>query len=296
MDVEFLSTLWCPACQSSALALEGAAPTSDSKGDGVLRCEGCRAAFRIELGIPVLIPEGALTGVEWDVWREHLAKFQARRKTRIENPDEPMTKRTSRTNPQPAFAEFVGIDAGTVLDVGCGPGRFRHHFDAERVRYVGLDPIIHLPEVRDFPFVRGLAEYLPFKARTFTDIVVLAALDHFRDLDRFLGEARRVLVPGGRLHLLQSVHELRGPISAVKVVGHKLKDALEDRWTKDAFGRHVPKHLEEFTRRSLVERFGGTFEMVSAERYSATWYSPDKLFLTLESRESAMPASVARPA
>jgi ubiquinone/menaquinone biosynthesis C-methylase UbiE/uncharacterized protein YbaR (Trm112 family) len=295
MDVELLSTLWCPACQSSALTLNGAAPGDDSKSDGVLRCEGCGAAFPLEFGFPVLIPEGALTGVEWEVWREHLAKFQARREARIENPDEPITKLASRTNPQPAFAEFVGIDTGTVLDVGCGTGKFRHHFDAELVRYVGLDPL-PLPEVRDFPFVQGLAEYLPFKASTFTDIVVLAALDHFRNLDRFLGEARRVLVPGGRLHLLQSVHELRGPISAVKVVGHKVKDALEDRWTRDTYGRHVPKHLEEFTRRSLVERFGGTFEMVSAERYSATWYSPDKLFMTLESRASTMPAPVARPA
>jgi ubiquinone/menaquinone biosynthesis C-methylase UbiE len=273
--------------------LDAGARGGDSESDGVLRCQGCAAVFPLELGCPVLIPEGALTGVEWEVWREHLAKFQARRETRIENPDELITKRARRINSQPAFAEFVGIDTGTVLDVGCGPGKFRHHFDAERVRYVGLDPL-HLAEVRDFPFVQGLAEYLPFKRSTFTDIVVLAALDHFRNLDRFLDEAQRVLVPGGRLHLLQSVHELRGPISAVKVVGHKVKDALEDRWTKDTHGRHVPKHLEEFTRRSLVERFSGTFEMVSAERYSATWYSPDKLFMTLESRASA--SSIARPA
>ncbi len=291
MDAELLSTLWCPSCQTSALTVKGA----DSETDRVLLCEGCGATFSLELGFPVLIPEDALTGAEWELWRKHLAKFRARRRVRVENPDEPITKLASRTGAHPAFAEFIGVDRGTILDVGCGPGKFRHHFDEERVRYVGLDPL-YLPEVQDFPFVQGLAEYLPFREGTFTDIVVLAALDHFRDVDRFLEEARRVLVQGGRLHILQSVHELRGPVSAVKVVAHKVKDALEDRWTSE-HGRRVPKHLEEFTRRSLVDRLRETFEMVATDRYSAKWYSPNKDFLTFEPRPSTRDVStLARPA
>jgi ubiquinone/menaquinone biosynthesis C-methylase UbiE len=120
---------------------------------------------------------------------------------------------------------------------------------------------------------------MPFRNDTFTDIVVLAALDHFRNLPRFLDEARRVLCDGGRLHVMQSVHEVRGPVSAIKVAVHKVKDALED--GVSSHGPAVPKHLGEFTNESLLARLGDAFDVASSERYSATWYSPDKLFLSL---------------
>lgn len=217
---------------------------------------------------------------------DHLEEFRARRAARVENPKEVIVKLAEKSQPQPAFAEFIRIDRGTVLDIGCGPGKFRHHLDLSRVEYVGLDPMA-LPEVSDFPFVQGLAECIPFKKNSFTDIVVLAALDHFRDLDMFLEEARRVLKPGGRLHIMQSVHEVRGPVSAVKLLAHKLKDDLEERYSEH--GRHVPKHLSEFTTRSLIDRLSGSFDVASVGRYSGTWYSPMKLFLTFDAKPAKMP-------
>jgi ubiquinone/menaquinone biosynthesis C-methylase UbiE len=162
--------------------------------------------------------------------------------------------------------------------VGCGPGKFRFNLDPLRVSYYGLDPIV-LPEVADFPFVQGLAEHMPFQDDSFTDIVVLAALDHFRDLDRFLAEARRVLEPGGRLHILQSVHEARGPISAVRGIAHRVKDAIEERDAPD-HARDIPKHLSEFTTATLVRRIGQGLDLTSSQEYHATWYSPVKLFLS----------------
>lgn len=196
-----------------------------------------------------------------------------------------------KSQPQPSFAEFIRITEGRVLDIGCGPGKFRHHLDLDRVDYIGLDPIT-MPEVCDFPFVQGLAEYIPFKEDTFTDIVVLAALDHFRKLDLFLQEARRVLKPGGRLHVMQSVHEVRGPISAAKVLAHKIKDDLEERHSEH--GRSVPKHLWEFTTKSLIERLSGSFGVISQGRYSGTWYSPTKLFLSFQPMPVAVPATESR--
>ena len=177
-----------------------------------------------------------------------------------------------------------------MLDVGCGPGKFRLNFDERRVQYVGLDPIV-LPELGDFPFVRGLAEYLPFDDGVFTDVVVLAALDHFRDTGRFFREAARVLGRDGRLHILQSVHEVHGPVSAIKVLGHKVKDAIED-WNTSDHGSDVPKHLSEFTRRSLIEVAGSSFELERDEQFSATWYSPTKLFMTLKPKGAGVRAAV----
>jgi SAM-dependent methyltransferase len=279
---QLIQMLWCPTCQAGRLGDTDGTESSNGLVTGELTCDNCGKAYPVHGGIPALLPHIPLTTDDWQLWEKHLEKFQARREERIARPD-PLTRLAQRASkPQLAFARFAHITEGTVLDVGCGPGKFRFNFDSSKVTYVGLDPIA-LPEVTDFPFVRGLAEYLPFKAETFTDIVVLAALDHFRDIGRFLEEAQRTLKPKGRLHILQSVHEVTGPISAVKMLGHKVKDGMEDQWTR-VRAIDAPKHLSEFTSESLLERIGNRFEVVSRASCSATWYSPDKLFLSLAPR------------
>lgn len=273
---ELLSMLWCPTCQAGELVPR--VPKLEGEGAEELRCVACAATYPIHFGLPMLTPKEALTGAEWEEWREHLQKFQARRQARVDNPNEPINRLAEKSQPQSSFAKFTGIEEGRILDIGCGPGKFRHHFGPERVTYVGLDPMT-LPEVSDFAFVQGIAENLPFKENSFTDVVVLAAIDHFRDLDRFLSETRRVLEPTGRLHIQQSVHEVRGPISATRVLVHKVKDTIED-WRTTDYDRSIPKHLWEFTSESLVGRLKSDFEVVAMKQYAATWYSPVKLFLT----------------
>jgi SAM-dependent methyltransferase len=272
------SILWCPTCQAGSI--NPVEPSDGTVGRGAeLRCVTCDVTYPVASGgFPQLFPRGTVVGEDWNQWNDHLDKFQERRDARIKNPGWVINRFAARSQPQPSFGKFIDIDQGTVLDVGCGPGKFRFQLDPSKVRYVGLDPIA-LPGVEQFAFVQGLAEYLPFRDRTFTDIVVLAALDHFRDLDRFLGESRRVLGENGRLHIMQSIHEVHGPVSAVKVIVHKAKDALEDGLSV-RHGREVPKHLSEFTSTSLLERIGRAFDVVSTATYSATWYSPDKRFLT----------------
>lgn len=279
---QLIEILWCPTCQAAGLGRTDGKESSNPLLTGELTCHGCGEAYPVHGGIPALLPQIPLTTPDWQVWEKHLEKFQGRREERIAHRDLVTRLAEKKSRPQHAFASFTRITEGTVLDVGCGPGKFRFNFDPSKVTYVGLDPIA-LPAVSDFAFVRGLAEYLPFKAGTFTDIVVLAALDHFRDIGRFLDETRRTLKPNGRLHLLQSVHEVTGPISAVKMLSHKVKDGIEDRWTR-VQAIDAPKHLSEFTSESLLERIDGRFEVVARASCSAGWYAPDKLFLSLTPR------------
>lgn len=279
---ELLSLFWCPTCRSAGLRPAGVEETQMPMEQGELVCDACGSRYPVEFGVPALLPRDGTSSEEWELWRRHLEKFQARRDDSIAHPDRLVTRSMKGTRPNQPFAKFIGIESGRVLDVGCGPGKFRFNFDESRVQYVGLDPII-LPEIGDFPFVRGLAEYLPFADGSFTDVLVLAALDHFRDTEKFFEEAARVLGRNGRLHILQSVHDLHGPVTAVKVLSHKLKDAIED-WHTNDHGSDVPKHLSEFTRDSLVRLAEPYFRLNRSEEFSATWYSPTKLFVSFEQR------------
>lgn len=78
-----------------------------------------------------------------------------------------------------------------VLDVGCGIRNGWPHY-AESLRkgmsvtgnvYVGLDPISHNLEKRDYPFVAGRLEDLPGTlAHPFDIFLFSTSLDHFQDL------------------------------------------------------------------------------------------------------------------
>jgi ubiquinone/menaquinone biosynthesis C-methylase UbiE len=209
----------------------------------------------------------------WQQWRKHLDVFQARREFRRRDPTSVVHRLGRGSRTQQAFAEFAAIRGGKVLDLGCGPGRFRWHLDADRVEYYGLDPI-PLPEAGAFRFVRALAEHIPFKTHVFSHVVVLSAMDHFLDLEAVFKEIHRVLRPDGRVHVLQSVHDVRRP---VKLISHLVKDFVEDFLTARKKAA-APHHMTEFSLASLCGTLGSHFALERQERYSRAWYSPDKVF------------------
>jgi SAM-dependent methyltransferase len=99
-----------------------------------------------------------------------------------------------------AFAEFSRF-RGNVLDVGCGPQKLPTHMAASSgpdVFFCGIDPLVG-DQPRGFAFVRGLGEYLPFRAALFDQVLFVTSLDHFLDPTPPLIEARRVLSPGGEV-------------------------------------------------------------------------------------------------
>ncbi|MEO2024622.1 MAG: class I SAM-dependent methyltransferase [Fuerstiella sp.] len=212
-----------------------------------------------------------------------MAGFEARRKWRDQHPDRFATKITHRSGSlQKAFAAFTNIDEGAILDIGCGPGNFRNFFSDRPVKYWGVDPL-PLPESAHFRFARAVAEYLPFRDGMFTDVVVMAAMDHFQDVAAFCDETVRVLTPGGRLHIVQSVHDVHGPVTAVKAAAHWVKDRMESEATMTA-NKTAPKHMTEFDGDFLRHAMDLRFEITEESKYSKRWYSPDNMFVTMEPR------------
>ena len=104
------------------------------------------------------------------------------------------------------FAEklqsIMGLQ-GRVLDIGCGPQKekpaYLSHVDDDKL--VGIDP---LPgnSARDFTFIKGIAEALPFLDHAFEHVVFCRTLDHMLDFRAALRSAMRVTRPGGTVQVL----------------------------------------------------------------------------------------------
>ncbi len=103
-------------------------------------------------------------------------------------------------------------DGGTAVDVGCGTGTFAVALAAQRpdVRIAGIDgdpQILAIakgkPGADGVEWRQGLAQELPLPDRSADVVSMSLVLHHLLPEDKrlALAEARRVLEPGGRLHV-----------------------------------------------------------------------------------------------
>lgn len=110
-------------------------------------------------------------------------------------------------------ARLVGRE--TVLDVGCGTGHTTRAVARPAARVVGLDLTeAMLSEARrlaaedglaNVEFRRGDAEALPFDDESFDAVTCRLCAHHFGDPRQAVREAARVLRPGGRFVLVDSI-------------------------------------------------------------------------------------------
>ena len=103
---------------------------------------------------------------------------------------------------------YQGLTGKHVLEVSCGHGGGASWLTRtlRPVRYVGLDlnptGITFCRQrhpVAGLEFVQGDAENLPFPSGSFDAVINVEASHCYPDFPRFLGEAARVLKPGGHL-------------------------------------------------------------------------------------------------
>jgi len=110
--------------------------------------------------------------------------------------------------PPPAhLVEFVrGLGrAGRALDLGCGDGRLTAELAADELTAADVSGVAlqrartRLPGAR--PVELDPDEPLPFEDGSFDLVAAVETIEHVRDVQLFLSEIRRVLVPGGELAL-----------------------------------------------------------------------------------------------
>jgi len=132
-----------------------------------------------------------------------------------------------------------------TLDLGCGPGAFADLF--ERQDYVGADVnpryIDHARRTRKGAFVVGDARELDLPEDRFDQILIFGLLHHLSDQDvrSVLSEARRVLVAGGRILVIEDIPA----VHRLNLIGHLLHQVEN--------GHHI-RHADAY--KQLYGEFG----------------------------------------
>jgi len=131
---------------------------------------------------------------------------------------------------------------GDALDLGCGDGRLTTELRAERLTGADVSAVA-LARARarlpDGGFVHLTPdEPLPFADTVFDLVLCAETLEHVRDVQLLLSEARRVLRPGGSLALTTPAH---GRLTAARAAVRGFEEVFDP----------LSPHLRFFTARSL---------------------------------------------
>lgn len=208
-----LDRLACPECKNFSIEIKSSSTEHDKIIKGEIVCFSCRRQYPINEGIPNMLPdELRLKKIpkesSWQGWRKRLGLFKKRMKG--------WTKEDSlRVMPiyEELFRRFCSIK-GSALEIGCGNGVVRHFLN-RNVEYWGTDPdkdwILHpfhsfmediFPCLKEpFPFIQGVGEYLPFRDKSFDNVIMIATLDHVNSPSQVFEESYRVLKDKGQMLL-----------------------------------------------------------------------------------------------
>ncbi len=164
---------------------------------------------------------------------------------------------------------LVDSAEGRTLEVGCGTGRNLPLY-GPRVRPVGFDLRLDLllrarQRAPSVPLVVASAEALPFRAESFETVVSSLVFCSVPRPLVGLREIGRVLVPDGRLAMMEHVRHTR-PARAW------FQDRLQPLWTRLSGGCHINRDTEAtvekagFTIDPAGRRARGTMRLFSASR------------------------------
>jgi ubiquinone/menaquinone biosynthesis C-methylase UbiE/uncharacterized protein YbaR (Trm112 family) len=174
--------------------------------DGMLACPRCGRVYRVDpAGYLDLMPEGA--GTHTSLYVSHEAEFEAT--LDYKSISAPLLGAGVR---QRAIRRMLKPNrADNLIELGCGNGKFVFWNRRQVDWAVGIDPapLFATEALEKVDLCRGDARVLPFKDGAFTAAMSIDVLEHLplSDIEAYLGEAHRVLVPGGRLFIFSNTRE-----------------------------------------------------------------------------------------
>jgi SAM-dependent methyltransferase len=140
-----------------------------------------------------------------------------------------------------AFVEGLA-HVGSALDLGCGDGRLSALLDADELTLADVSDVALRRAGQRLPVADAIAltpdAPLPLPDNAFDLVLCTETIEHVRDVQLLLSEARRVLRPGGRLAVSTPAHSR---LTGIDVVAR----GFERRFAP------LSPHLRFLTRRSL---------------------------------------------
>lgn len=191
-----------PVCRAAL----GAAPSLQRVGEDRSRCPTCGRLYVVNpAGYLDLMPPGE--GEHTSLYVSHEAEFEATLDyKRISMPllGAGVRQRAIREMLNPGMKD-------RLIELGCGNGKFVF-WNRKQVDWaVGIDPapLFAVEALRSVDLCRADARALPFRAGAFTAAMSIDVLEHLplEDIVTYLGEAHRVLAPGGRLFIFSNTRE-----------------------------------------------------------------------------------------
>lgn len=132
--------------------------------------------------------------------------------------------------------------AGDALDLGCGDARLSGFIPAERLTLADVSRVALARARERMPGARAVElepdAPLPLPGNGMDLVVCAETLEHVRDVQLLLSEARRVLRPGGSLALTTPAH---GRLTAARAAVRGFEEVFDP----------LSPHLRFFTARSL---------------------------------------------
>jgi SAM-dependent methyltransferase len=196
LQKRLLEILACPACKV-ALQLTAETERAGEVENGFLQCDSCRQQYPIIRHVPRFVPAENYAdtfGFQWNKFRQ----------TQLDSHSQlPLSRERFLASSGVRPEDLAGK---TVLDVGCGAGRF-----AEVALQCGADLValdyssavdacwLNLGPHPRLNVVQGDIYHLPFKSGSFDITYCLGVLQHTPDIKKAFMALPDQLKPGGRL-------------------------------------------------------------------------------------------------
>jgi cyclopropane fatty-acyl-phospholipid synthase-like methyltransferase len=181
----FSSTCYCPGCGSAA-----APDPAELAGYRLYLCPRCTLRFA---------PEAFQASLDYDrVYRS--AEYDAEQVQVV--PTFTATDAAEHPTYRSFFRQVRHRSGATLLDIGCGVGRFGHGAHARGWSVTGIDvsalAVAAGQATAPFPLRACSVEELVEEEQQFDVITAFEVLEHLSDPVGFLSNARRLLKPGGQ--------------------------------------------------------------------------------------------------
>ena len=182
--------------------------SEDTAGNPLLRCTVCERTYTIADGYVDLMPASQTEGdAHTSLYVEQEEEFAITLDYR--SISAPLLGAGVRQRAIRRLLKPIGSDR--LIELGCGNGKFLFWNRKQAGWVVGIDPapLFAVEALKQIDLCRADARSLPFPDGTFTAAMSIDVLEHLtlEGVKAYLGEARRVLKPDGRLFLFSNTRE-----------------------------------------------------------------------------------------